>query len=75
MGVLKRGLRPHISSDCPEGIVNSFLGEAIDYAWIMRKCWNTDPSERPCFPIIVQKLEALYQQLLEEEEEEEEEEE
>ena len=43
------GERPHIPSDTP-----------TDYRQLMIDCWQHAPSNRPTFPVIVQRLDRLF---------------
>ena len=48
MAVLTRGLRPAVPPDCPK-----------DYAALMEACWLTEPSVRPSFTEVVDRLAAM----------------
>ena len=48
MAVLTRGLRPSIPADCPR-----------PYAALMEACWQTEPSVRPPFSEIAERLTAM----------------
>jgi serine/threonine protein kinase len=47
LGVLTRGLRPPIPPNCP-----------AQYQALMQACWDQEPSNRPPFSFIVEKLNA-----------------
>ena len=48
VGVLARGLRPPIPKDCPS-----------QFSALMQACWAHNPSDRPPFTFIVEKLNAM----------------
>jgi hypothetical protein len=52
VAVSSQGLRPEIPADC-----------APDCAQLIRECWDQDPSKRPPFSEIVQRLKTMLANL------------
>ena len=51
VAAVRSGERPPVPRDCP-----------LEYANLMVECWQPDPSQRPTFPRIVERLVEIISQ-------------